>query len=223
MVEESVLELLPFWKELKPDERELVRLHSSIKLSPRGELIHGGEHDCLGFTYVLDGLARAYLLSEEGREITLFRLGRGECCVLSASCVMSQITFDTFMSAERDTRLLIVGSGAVGEIAERNIYLRCFLYEQATARFSDVMWALQNLLFRRYDQRLAHFLVEEYERSGGAELRMTQEQLAQNTSSAREVAARMLKRFSAEGLVDVSRRGVIKLLDAGGLKKIFAE
>ena len=189
-------------------------------MAGRGELIHGGGSDCLGQVMVLSGLTRTYVLSEEGREVTLFRLGEGDCCVLSASCVITQITFDTFMSAEMDCELLIVSSGAFGSLSDSNIYVRCFMYEQATARFSDVMWAMQNVLFRRFDQRLAAFLLEESGRTGSNEIRMTHEQLAQNTSSAREVVARMLKRFASDGLVDV-RRGVIRILDAGGLEELL--
>ena len=152
--------------------------------------------------------------------MTLYRLGAGDCCVLSASCVISQITFETLMAAEQDTELLIVASGAFGELTKQNINVRCFMYEQAISRFSDVMWAMQNVLFRRFDQRLAAFLLEEYKRTSSREIKMTHEQIAQNTSSAREVVARMLKRFASDGLVEM-RRGTIRLADVDGLKKLL--
>ena len=221
MITEKELERLPYWLSLNEAERRLVRQHAAERSCARGELIHGGDNDCLGMVFVLSGLTRTFVLSEEGREVTLFRLGEGSCCVLSASCVISQITFETFMSAEQDTRLLIVGSGAFGQLAEENLNVRCYMYEQAMSRFSDVVWALQNVLFRRFDQRLAGFLLEECSRTGSAEIRMTQEQLAQNASSAREVVARMLKRFAADGLVDISRRGVIRITDPEGLRGLL--
>ena len=160
MITEKELERLPYWLSLNEAERRLVRQHAAERSCARGELIHGGDNDCLGMVFVLSGLTRTFVLSEEGREVTLFRLGEGSSCVLSASCVISQITFETFMSAEQDTRLLIVGSGAFGQLAEENLNVRCYMYEQAMSRFSDVVWALQNVLFRRFDQRLAGFLLE---------------------------------------------------------------
>ena len=123
----------------------------------RGALIHGGGAECLGMALVLSGLARAYVLSGEGREVTLFRIAGGGGCVLSASCVISEINFDTFLGAERDTRLLIVPSGVFGRLAESNLRVKLWMYEQAASRFSDVMWSMQNLLFNRFDRRLADF------------------------------------------------------------------
>ena len=216
----DIVELLPFAGDLSPAERETARQHCRTRRFKRGEIIHGGGTECLGFVLVLSGLTRTYVLSEEGREVTLFRLGEGECCVLSASCVISQITFESFMAAETDCELLILSSGALGVLADENLHVRCFMLERAVSRFSDVMWAMQNLLFRRFDQRLAAFLLEEAERTGSPCIRMTHEQLAQNTSSAREVVARMLKRFSADGLVEL-RRGEIRLTDAAGLRALL--
>lgn len=216
---EAYLERLPYWDKLSGSERGAMRAGAVERSYSRGETIHGGGVECLGMVMVLSGLTRTYVLSEEGREVTLFRTGEGECCVLSASCVISQITFDTFMCAETDCKLLVVPTGVFGALTRENIYVRCYMYEQATSRFSDVMWAMQNVLFRRFDQRLAAFLLSESERTGSNEIRMTHEQIAQNTSSAREVVARMLKRFAADGLVE-ARRGAIRIIDAGGLREL---
>ena len=219
-LEPGLLERLPYWDTLSDGERELLLRSALVRGYEPGELIHGGGAECLGMVFVLGGLVRSYVLSEEGREVTLYRLGAGDCCVLSASCVISQITFETLMAAEQDTELLIVASGAFGELTKQNINVRCFMYEQAISRFSDVMWAMQNVLFRRFDQRLAAFLLEEYERTSSREIKMTHEQIAQNTSSAREVVARMLKRFAADRLVEM-RRGTIRLADIEGLKNLL--
>ena len=175
---------------------------------------------CAKYSHFLGTVNPSYLLSGEGREVTLFRIEEGGGCVLSASCVISEINFDTFLGAERDTRLLIIPSGVFARLAEGNLRVKLWMYEQAASRFSDVVWSMQNLLFNRFDRRLADFLLEEYARTGSREIRMTHEQIAQNVSSAREVVARMLKRFASDGLVDVSRRGAVRLLDTEGLKNI---
>lgn len=93
------------------------------------------------------------------------------------------------------------------------------MYELATERFSSVMWVMQQILFYGFDRRLATFLLNEYRRTGATSIRMTQEQIAQNVNSAREVVARMLKQFASDGLIE-NRRGVIVLKDIGGLENL---
>jgi len=210
---------LPFWDDLTDDEKAFVCENSTIRTYEKGRLIHGGDSDCLGMTLVLSGEVRAFLLSDEGRDVTLFRLREGDPCVLSASCVISQITFESHITAVTDCELLIVNSGAFSMLTDRNVYVRCFMYELMMKRFSSVMLSMQDILFKGYDRRLATFLVGEYDRTGLPVVRMTHEQIAQHTSSAREVVARMLKRFSADGLVEV-KRGTIRISDPESLRAL---
>ena len=170
---------LPFWSSLTERERETVQRSAVTRRYEKGALIHDGGSECLGLVLVLSGEIRTYLLSDEGREVTLFRLYAGDLCVLSASCVISQITFDTQMTAQRDTEVLIIPANIVAMLKEQNLAVRCCLYELATARFSDVMWAMQQLLFKGLDRRLAGFLLSEAERTGSDTIRMTHEQIAQ--------------------------------------------
>lgn len=216
---ESVLERLPFWKLLTDSEKELVRQNAVIRLYKKGTRVYSSERECLGMLFVMQGEMRTYLLSEEGREVTLFRIYPNDLCVLSASCVISQISFDTQMSAQKDTEALMIPPNIVLLLQEKNLSVRCFLYELATKRFSDVMWAMQQILFKRLDQRLALFLMQESQRLGTDTIHMTHEQIAQQISSAREAVARMLKQFSEDGLVEL-KRGAIRLLDQKGLKAL---
>ena len=216
-MDRSILEKLPFWDSLTDDERDLVARCSTIREFQRGESVHSAGSACLGLILVLEGLVRVSMLSDEGREITLSRLTKGETCVLSASCIITQITFETEMAAEEPCSLLIVSPTAVDMLSEQNIYVRCFLFEQATERFSDVMWTMQQLLFNSLDQRLAAFLLDESVRTGSRDLKLTHEQIAVQISSAREAVARTLKRFSAEGLIKTGR-GRLTLTDPDGLR-----
>ena len=216
---ESVLERLPFWKLLTDSEKELVQQNAVIRRYKKGTRVYSSERECLGMLFVMQGEMRTYLLSEEGREVTLFRIYPNDLCVLSASCVISQISFDTQMSAQKDTEALIIPPNIVLLLKEKNLSVRCFLYELATKRFSDVMWAMQQILFKRLDQRLALFLMQESQRLGTDTIHMTHEQIAQQISSAREAVARMLKQFSEDGLVEL-KRGAIRLLDQKGLKAL---
>ena len=216
---ESVLERLPFWKLLTDSEKELVQQNAVIRLYKKGTRVYSSERECQGMLFVMQGEMRTYLLSEEGREVTLFRIYPNDLCVLSASCVISQISFDTQMSAQKDTEALMIPPNIVLLLKEKNLSVRCFLYELATKRFSDVMWAMQQILFKRLDQRLALFLMQESQRLGTDIIHMTHEQIAQQISSAREAVARMLKQFSEDGLVEL-KRGAIRLLDQKGLKAL---
>lgn len=213
------LKRLPFWSALTEQEKELIQSRSFVRRYEKGSFVHSSGSECLGMLFLLSGEIRTYLLSEEGREVTLFRLYPGELCVLSASCVISQITFETQMIAQKDTEVLIIPAGIIAALKEQNIHVRCFLYGLATQRFSDVMWSMQQILFKGLDRRLAGFLIEEYERTGSHTIRMTHEQIAQHISSAREAVARMLKQFSEDGLVEL-KRGTIHLRDTDGLNML---
>ena len=113
----------------------------------------------------------------------------------------------------------VIPANVIAVLKEQNLHVRCFLYELATKRFSDVMWAMQQIMFKGLDRRLADFLLAEAERTGSDTIRMTHEQIAQHISSAREAVARMLKSFSEDGLVEL-KRGAITLRDTEGLNHL---
>ena len=218
-MDKTLLTNLPFWSSLSDDEKERVEQRAFARSYGKGTIINNCNNECLGMFLVLSGEIRTYLLSDEGREVTLFRLYTDDVCVLSASCIISQITFETQMIAQQDTELLILPVDVIASFSEKNIYVRCFLYELATKRFSDVMWAMQQILFKGLDRRLAGFLLAEAERTNSKVIHMTHEQIAQHISSAREAVARMFKHFAEDGLVDI-KRGAITLLDMEGLKEL---
>ena len=213
-------EKLPYWDHLTGEERALAAQSAREVSFPKGAMVHGAE-GCLGLVLVKSGRLRAYLLSEEGREVTIFRVEKGESCVLSASCVISQITFETHLTAEEDTDLLVLPSGVFQRLTEENIHIRCFLFEMATERFSEVMWVMQQILFLGFDARLALLLAETVRAQGSATIRRTHEELARGLGSAREVVTRMLRRFAGEGLVELSR-GAVTVKDLPALERIAA-
>lgn len=208
-----------FWDHLADGEKRELCDNTMTTCYPRGTSIHSGDSDCVGLLLIKSGQLRTYLLSEDGRDVTLYRLFPGDVCILSASCVLESITFDVFVDAEEDTEVLLTNSAVFRRMAEDNIYMKCFGYQQATLRFSDVMWAMQQILFMSADRRLAIFLVDELSKSGSDELKLTHEQIARYMGTAREVVSRMLKYFSQEGIVEVSR-GSLKILDRQKLRKL---
>ena len=139
---------------------------------------------------------------------------------MSASCVITGISLDVQLLAEEETEILAIHSGMVQKLMDSNIYVRCFAYELATKRFSDVVWVMQEILFARFDVRMARFLLSVYEKNGEKKIQMTQEAIAKEVNSAREVVARMLKQFASDELIELSR-GAILIKDFEGLKKII--
>ena len=168
---------------------------------------------------ILSGGVRVSLISDEGREITLYRAHAGEFCVSTASCVIRQLTFEAIVTAEEDTTVLVIPSSVTAKLMESNAHVRAFVFEKETERFSQAVWAIQHMLFKKFDQRLASYLVAEFKKSGKPEIRKTQEEIARDVNSAREVVARMFKEFSAKGLVEI-KRGRILLKDVDGLKRL---
>lgn len=219
---ETYLKQYTFWEHLDYKEKQQLCENTFSTNYPKGTTVHGGNADCIGVLIVKRGQLRTYMLSEEGRDVTLYRLFPGDICILSASCVLEAITFDVFIDAEEDTDVLLINSAVFHQIAEQNIYVKCFGYELATTRFSDVMWAMQQILFMGADKRLAIFLSDEIAKTGSDRIKMTHEQIARYMGTAREVVSRMLKYFAGEGIVALSR-GEIRIVDKEKLHKLIYE
>lgn len=218
-MENKFAKKLPFWDRLTDSEKEFISSYSTVIEYEKGRIIHSDDDNCLGMIMMLEGEIRTYVLSPEGREITLFRLYKNDCCVMSASCVIKELNFSSQMIAEKDCKILVISSGIFSRLAEKNIYVKCYMYEVLANKFSSVMITMQQILFKGFDKRLAEFLISETERTGSNTVKMTHQQIAQHTNSAREVVARMLKRFNDEGIVEI-RRGVITVIDKEKLEDI---
>jgi CRP/FNR family transcriptional regulator len=209
-----------FWEHLSSAEKKFFLENTVSTHYQKGTCVHSGNADCIGILLVIQGQLRTYLLSEEGRDVTIFRLFPGNVCVLSASCMLDSITFDVFIDAEEDTDVLLMNSSAFHEMAEKNIYVKCFTYQIATERFSDVMWAMEQILFMGIDKRLAIFLWDECSKNHTDKISLTHEQIAKYMGTAREVVSRMLKYFAGEGIVELYRGGV-KVVDKEKLRNII--
>ncbi len=197
-----------FWPQLTSAQQTKLLSHTNTQSLPKGSLLHSGNADCMGVLLVQEGSLRVYLLSEDGREVTLYRLRQGELCMLSASCVLEAITFDIFIEAETPVTISRINAAVFQQIMEENIYLKAFSYQLIAERFSDVMWRMQQILFLGIDRRLACFLLEESASVQSPQIHLTQEQLAKHLGTAREVVSRMLKYFVEENMVTLFRGGV---------------
>lgn len=208
----------PFWKKISGKEKKFICSNSTDVIYKKGETIHDST-ECSGVIFVRSGCLRVYIMSDEGRDITLYRLYKGDMCMLSASCVLSSITFDVFIDAEENSECYVINGHSFMKISNDNPDVKIFSLETAVSRFSDVMWVMQQILFMSMDKRLAIFLLDEASRTGSDFIRITHEQIAKYIGSAREVVSRMLKYFANEGIVEPSRKG-ITILDKPRLRAL---
>lgn len=210
---------LPFWQHLNQNEKNILINNASIIEYQSGQLIHHGKNDCVGILIIVSGKLRTYMISNEGKEITLFYLQPHNVCVLSAACILDSIDFEVLVEAKTTCQIIQISSAAFLQLSKQNIYVELFSYKLATERFSDVMWAMQQLLFMSFDQRLAVYLIEASDRTNSLDIKITHEQIAQDLNSAREVVSRMLKHFAKEGYVHLSR-GKIHLINKQALASL---
>lgn len=211
---------ISFYELFTDKQKEEIFNHTEIKMFGKGEIISGLLNHRIGPFLILEGEVRAIMDDENFREVTLFKLYKGDMALLSAACVLEYVTFDVKFVVESDSRLLIIESCTIKEIMTENLAVKCKIFEGLTERFSSCMLTMHDLLFTRYDRRVAAFLVERYIYTGETEFNITQEEIAKMTSSVREVAGRTIRRFAKDGLIEYSR-GKIKLLDIKKLKNLM--
>ena len=206
----------PPWDKLTAAQQDRVLRALHVK---KGAVIHQGSADCTGLLLVRSGQLRAYILSDEGREITLYRLFDRDLCLFSASCIMRSIQFDVTIEAEKDTALWVIPAEVYQGLMEESAPLSNYTNELMASRFSEVMWLMEQVMWKRLDQRLAAFLLEEAAIEGTCELKTTHEAIANHLGSQREVITRMLRYFQSEGMVQLSR-GRVTVRDGERLKKL---
>ena len=212
----SVSEYFPIFDKLDPQDQQTL-LHCAIRrTAPQGTLLHNGSADCMGLLLVRSGQLRAYLTSDEGREITLYRLFERDICLFSASCVMNSVQFDIFITAEKETEFWVIPPYIFKDLMERSAPVANYTNQLMATRFTDVMWLVEQIMWKSFDRRLAHFLLEESAIEDSPTLRITHEGIAGHLGTAREVVTRMLKYFQTEGMVKLTR-GFIEITDEGKL------
>lgn len=211
--------LFSVWDKLTEHQRIQLEQAAEYRTVKKGTLIHNGNLDCQGPLFVEEGQLRAYILSKEGQEVTIYRLFSMDLCLFSASCMMSSIQFDITIEAEKDSSFWVIPAGVYKEIMEESAALANFTNQVMASRFSEVMWLMEQVLWKSFDKRLAGFLAQESVLEGTWELKLTHEKIAQHLGTAREVVTRMLKYFQSEGLVKLSR-GTIEITDLDRLRKI---
>jgi len=213
---EFLRDTLDFWKGLTDAQRTLLQQNIVKKQFVTGESMHSNSDDCSGLFLIHKGQIRTYIISESGKEITLYRLFDRDVCIFSASCIMKNIAFDVFIEAEKDTEVYLIPTSAFRKISGESLAVQVFTNNLLASRFTEVMWIMEQALFTSFDKRLANFLIEQVTINESNSLEITHERIAKHLGTAREVVTRMLRYFQNEGLVTLSR-GEIEVC---GLKKL---
>lgn len=211
----------PIWDKLSPEHQRLISENLSRRKAAAGTLIHRGSADCLGYMVIISGQLRGYILSDEGRELTIYRLFDRDICVLAAACMMNSIQFEIFIEAEKDTEFWLIPPDIFKQLMESSAPAANFTTEIMSARLSETMWLMEQVMWRSMDKRIAAFLLEECAIEGSLQLKITHEVIANHLGTHREVVTRMLRFFQSEGLVELSR-GTVTVKDEKRLRQLQA-
>lgn len=209
----------PMWDKLTPAQQNKISGAAISIRVKKNSVIHNGYIDCMGLLLIASGQLRAYMLSDEGREITLYRLFELDVCLFSASCMMSNIQFEIIIEAEKDTELWVIPPEVYKEIMEESAPLANFTNQIMASRFSEVMWLIEQIMWKSFDKRLAAFLLEETVLEDTCVLKITHEKISNHLGTAREVVTRMLRYFQNEGMVKLTR-GTIEITNRKKLEKL---
>ena len=203
---------LPIWNKLSDAHQQRLLTAAEKASFKAGTTIHNGSMDCLGLLLIESGQLRVYARSSEGREFTLYRLFDHDICLFSASCVMPNIQFDVTIEAEKDCSLWILPSCLFKDLMEESAVVANYCNQLISSRFSEVMWLMEQIMWKSFDKRLATFLLEESNLEDSPFLKITHEKIANHLGTAREVVTRMLRYFQNEGMVKLTR-GAIEITD----------
>lgn len=207
------------WGKLTADQQRWVSDSIQHRTIKKGTVVHNGSLDCAGLLLIESGQLRAYMLSDEGREITLYRLFDMDICLFSASCIMRSVQFEIIIQAEKDTQLWVIPPQVYKKLMEESAPVANYTNELMASRFSEVMWLVEQIMWKSLDKRLAAFLLEESAIEGTPTLKLTHEMIANHLGSHREVITRMLRYFQSEGMVRLSR-GTVTLTDEDKLQAL---
>ena len=214
-------EYFPIWDKLTPAQQERVASAVDFRTVKKGTRIHDSSSECLGLLLLRSGQLRTYILSEDGREITINRFFEYDICLLSTSCVMPDMQFNIMIEAEKDTEFWSIPACLYKNLMDESLAVSNFSNNLMSGHFSELMWLMEQIMWKSFDKRLAAFLLEESAIEGTAELKITHEKIAAHMGTAREVVTRMLRYFQNEGMVRLTR-GTIEITDTKRLEKLNA-
>ncbi len=209
----DILALYPILEHLPETARKRLLGRAQLLKLPAGTTVFDERQACQGFPFVLAGGIRVVKAAPNGRELPLYRVTPGETCIISSACLLGQTPYNARGVTEAETTLLVLPiadfQALLGEPAFRD-----FIFQLFSERIADLMQLIEEVAFRKLDQRLAALLLGK-----GQRLHTTHQQLADELGSVREIVSRLLKGFAEQGLVALSREQV-EILDPAGLRRM---
>lgn len=203
----------PALASLAPSERARVEAEAVFLDLPAGTRLFAAGEPARGFPLVLEGSVRVAKVGGHGRELVLYRVGPGEGCILTSSCLLGAEPYTAQGRVERAARLLVLPPALFATLLAHEPF-RAFVFRLFSERLADLTELVEAVAFRRLDARLAERLL-----GHGARLKTTHQQLADELGTVREMVSRVLKSFEEQGLVVLGREQV-EILDAAGLRRI---
>jgi CRP/FNR family transcriptional regulator len=179
----------------------------------RDVFVEGDRADAIAL--LISGVVRVYKIGETGREITLYRFGHGESCILTANAILSQQSFPAIATVEQEAEAVMISAEAFRDWVRRYDPWREYVFDLFSQRLSLVMAVVDEVVFRRMDTRLAAFLLNRSKSQNP--LRVTHQEIAAELGSSREVISRLIEDFGSEGIVNAGR-GTIEILDFDSLE-----
>lgn len=215
----GIRDYFPIWEKLTLSQQERLTACAVNKCFKKGTILSNGTADCTGLLLIQTGRLRAYILSEEGREITIYRLLDMDMCLFSASCLMNSIRCDIMVEAEKDSTVWVIPAEVYKEIMEESVAAANYTNEVMASRFSDVMWLMEQIMWKSLDKRVASFLLEESVIQNSNKLKITHEVIANHLGTHREVITRMLHYLQSEKMVALNR-GTIEIINRKKLSQL---
>lgn len=183
----------------------------------KGTLIFGPGNPAENLLLLVSGTVRVQQLSEDGREIVLYRVHAGESCVLTTACLLAFEDYSAEGIAETDVEAIMIPRDVFDELMSMSKEFRAFVFEAYSKRITDLFMVIEEIAFKRMDIRVAQKLLEL--KDAKSVLHLTHQQLATELGTAREVISRQLKEFERRGWANLSR-GEIELRDVAAIERL---
>ena len=207
----------PLLADLDPDSARAFQAAARGMTVPAGTVLFRDGSECSNYVLVLEGSIRVHKMSEGGREIVLYRVERGQSCVLTTNCLIANEAYGAEGVAETTVELVTLPAAIFRSLLARSEGFRDFVFSAYAARISDLLMLIEEVAFGRIDVRLAGWLAERAKPEG--RIRATHQDIAMELGTAREVISRQLKDFERRSWVTLAR-GSVEILDAAALLKL---
>ncbi|VAV88222.1 Transcriptional regulator, Crp/Fnr family [hydrothermal vent metagenome] len=211
-MQKIITDYFPELNQLSAENKKILESGIHMVSAPAGTVMFSEGSECKGYVMLLEGTVRVHKVSEDGREIVLYRVESGESCIMTTTCLISDEQYGAEGVAETDVKLVVVPPGTFNQLLARSDKFRNFVFEVYAKRMSMLMMLVEEVVFKKLDKRLAHLLLDRNK----DQFEATHQDIALELGSVREVVSRQLKVFERGGLIRLGR-GSITILDRDGL------